>query len=49
MDNKTFIKTCETLTEKIENLEFVNKFQAKKIATLEEENARLKRRENEEN
>ena len=42
MNDKTFIKTCEILTEKVENLEFVNKFQAKKIADLEEENKKLK-------
>lgn len=35
MTPKTFGKVCETLTEKIENLEFIVKFKEQKIRELE--------------
>ena len=35
-------KLCDVLIEKIENLEFVNKYQANKIKELEAENEKLK-------
>lgn len=39
---KRIEKLCDVLIEKIENLEFVNKYQANKIKQLEEENEKLK-------
>lgn len=42
MNKKTFIKTCEVLTEKVENLEFAVKCKDRRIADLEEENKKLK-------
>lgn len=39
---KKIEKLCDVLIEKIENLEFVNKYQANKIKQLEEENEKLR-------
>jgi len=41
----TLEKVCKILTEKIDNLEFVNQYQARKIEELEAENKQLKEKQ----